>query len=842
MQGLYSRSDLSVVANRARVWTALLTSSRAVMFAALLLTLAGCGKATSKPSADEAGKEPAAEVDTTPAVQNPQDIVLRGKATLTVSSNPPGCLVLVDLVPVKNDKEGLALTPCEVVVAPGSHSISVERAGGRRATQDQEIQTDRELEFDVSSESGELDDPGIWNAPLFEAAVGRPIALTALNTRQKELDPFISADGRTIYFVSDRDGTKGVYSATRPSPYHDFEAPKLIPASSGADLPISPSVTNDGLMLVYAVPEKSRLWQLTRKDAEAPFSGKEIARADEQGERPWRSSQLSADGLRLYWTEETEDALLTRATVRSATNKLFGKTLAFDLPGHHPHLSADGLRQYSFDGMVLKRARRGNVRQPFGELEVVTELQLDGYIATPQYRQFWLTEDEQWMYYCNNPKGLGDLYVVRLSDGPRWGRSHVGKTVADKMVVAATEPEMKPLVDAAPTATIDPRSLPLAYTTHWAKLTKLLEDNQADDAVALVKEALADKNLESDRELLNWDLTLAEALTEFNQDVQRSLQALKPGASIRVAGTKFEFGRVDGESLHLKLKDKEIIKKLSDLSPGERISIAETGLEKATGPRALRYAIYLYFQGKLNQANADNWFKRADDEGDKFRERLAYRVFHQGQSELARGNIAAAMTFLDTVPNVSGPNTDAAKQAATTRDTLYAALVWKEVGKRKWKHGTQGEFTADGVRANDSYLVSEKEYSDFVLTCEWQVFEPNAMGGVYFRYQGKGKPLDNGAKIHLANDADLRKMDRFATGALFAVASPDANASHPSGQWNTLKIQVRGTAVKVWINDKQVQDTTLPKAVADRGTVMLDGVIGGISYRKVLLFDLTGSK
>ncbi|MDB5343415.1 MAG: hypothetical protein JWP89_1792 [Schlesneria sp.] len=842
MQRSFSRNDLSVVVNRASDRASWLASSRSAMFAALFVILAGCGKSTPKPSVGEVGKESAVEVDTTPAIENPRDIALRGKATLTVSSNPPGCLVLVDLVPVKNENEGLALTPCEVVVATGSHSISVERAGGRRATQVQEIQADRELEFDVSSETGELDEAGVWNAPLFEAAVGRPIALTSLNTRQKELDPFIAVDGLTIYFVSDRDGTKGVYVATRPSPYHDFESPKVISASSGADLPISPSVTTDGLMLVYAIPEKSRLWQLTRKNAEAPFDGKEIARADEQGERPWRSSQLSSDGLRLYWTEETEDSLLTRAAVRSASNKLFGKTLAFELPGHHPHLSSDGLRQYSFDGTVLKRARRGNIRQPFGELEVVTELQLDGYVANSQYRQFWLTEDEQWMYYCNNPKGLGDLFVVRLSDGPGWGRSYVGKTVADKMAVAATEPEMKPLVDAAQTETVDPRTLPLSYTTHWAKLTKLLEDNQGDEAVALVKEALADKNLEGDRELLNWDLTLAEALAEFNQDVQRGLQALKPGTPVRVAGTKFEFGRVEGELLHLKLKDKEVVKKLSDLSPGERISIAETGLEKAAGPRALRYAIYLYFQGKLNQANADNWFKRAEDEGDKFRERLAYRVFHQGQSELARGNTAAAITFLDAVPNVSGPNTDAAKQAAKVRDSLYEALVWKEVGKRTWKRGDQGEFTADGVRANDSYLVSEKEYSDFELTCEWQVFEPNAMGGIYFRYSGKGKPLENGAKIHLANDADLRKMDRFATGALFAVASPDANASHPSGQWNTLKIQVRGTAVKVWINDKPVQETTLPKAVPDNGIVMLDGVIGGISYRKVLLFDLTSSK
>lgn len=807
-----------------------------------LLVLAGCGTKNSESQVDDGGKNAAAQPDATAAVQNPRDTPLHGKTTLTVSSNPPGCLVLVDMVPVKNENEGLALTPCEVVVDRGSHSISVERAGGRRSTQMLDLQEDRELEFDVSSSSGDLDDVSIWNAPLFEAAVGRPIALTALNTPQKELDPFLSADGRTIYFVSDREGTKAIYAANRASPYHDFETPKLIGASSGADLPISPSATEDSLMLIYAVPEKSRLWQLTRKNAESQFEGKEVARADEQGERPWRSAQLSSDGLRLYWTEETNDSLLTRAAVRSASRKLFGKTLAFDLPGHHPHLSADGLRQYSFDGSVLKRARRGSVRQPFADAEVVTELQLDGYVANLQFRQFWLTDDEQWLYYSDNPKGSGDLFVVRLFDGPGWGRSYVGKTVADKMTVAKTEPEMQPAAEVAAPAKVDPRTLPLPYTTHWAAFSKLLEENQGEEARAIVTKALADQSLQGDRELLNWDLKLAEAFTEFDQDVERGLQALKPGAPVRVGGTRFEFDRVDGQSLHLKLKDKEVVKKLSDLSPGERISIAETGLEKAEGPRAFRYAVYLYFQGKLNHANADNWFKRADDEGDKFRERLAYRVFHQGQAELGRGNTAAAMAFFDDVPTVAGPNTDAAKQAAKARDTLYESLVWKEVGKRQWKRGEQGEFTADGVRSNDSYLVSDNEYGDFELTCEWQVFEPNAMGGVYFRYGGKGKPLENGAKIHLANDPDLRKLDRFATGALFAVVSPDANASHPSGQWNTLRIQVRGSDVKVWINDKQVLETELPKTVPEQGTVMLDGVIGGISYRKVLLFDLTGSK
>jgi hypothetical protein len=395
--------------------------------------------------------------------------------------------------------------------------------------------------------------------------------------------------------------------------------------------------------------------------------------------------------------------------------------------------------------------------------------------------------------------------------------------------------EEKPRPEATPTDTVDPRTLPLPYTTHWGKLVKLLETNKSDEAVTLVGQALSDPKLQADKELLDWDQELAQGLADFNAEVRRGLESLKPGAPIRVAGTRFEFVKADAETLHLKLKDKEVSKKLSDLSQGERIALAETGQDKAEGERALRYAIYLHFQGKLHQTVADGWFKRSGNLADTFHERLATRVLRQGQAELARGNTAAAITFLDAVPAAAGPETDAARRALQIRSTLYDTLVWNPTGPRKWQRGEMGEYIADAARANGSYLVSEKSYGDFELSCEWRVTEPNSMGGVFVRHSGQGKPL---AKIHLANDSDLKKMDRYASGSLFGITSPDANVSLPAGSWNTLRIRVKGTEVNAWINDKPVLTATLPKEAPETGSVMLDGVAGGISYRKVLLFEL----
>jgi hypothetical protein len=42
---------------------------------------------------------------------------------------------------------------------------------------------------------------------------GTPVALTSVNTAHDERDPWLSADGRILYFSSDRDGTLSIYQA-----------------------------------------------------------------------------------------------------------------------------------------------------------------------------------------------------------------------------------------------------------------------------------------------------------------------------------------------------------------------------------------------------------------------------------------------------------------------------------------------------------------------------------------------------------------------------------------------------------------------------------------------------
>ena len=830
------------------------------LMALLLLGVSGCGS-SAKPKAGDAeadAKQTAADVPSDPPVVNPRDVP-PGRhqllVPLKVYSNPPGCLVFLGVEVVRGEGDTFAQTPLEVMVPRGKVIVSVENPGGRRATQQIQVPAEEEVEFDVRSapeEGDKLVEPSPLNAPYFEASVGRPLELKSLNSPEQDFDPFVSADGRAIWFVSDRGGVRGVYVATRASPYHDFETPQIVEASSGADLPASPTVTADGLMLVYAVPDKARLWQTTRKRDTAAFGKREIIRTDEKNERAWRSSQLSSDGLRLYWTEEGDD-LITRAAVRASVGKLFGKTLKFELPGRHPHLSSDGLRHFSFDGAKLHRARRGSIKQPFGEPEVIGELKLDNYKVSPRHRQFWVTDDEQWLFYCDDPRSGGDLFLVRLSDGPAWGRAPQGKSIAEKVMVAKVEDDTAKIEKpAAPP--VDPLTLPLPYTAHWTELSKLLATGRTDEAIAFAQKSLTAKALANDRTLVTWDIEVAEHVAEFHRDVARAIEALKPGSIVRAGGTRFDFERREGDELHLKLKDKAVLKKIGELTPSDLVALAESGSEKADAAKALRFGIFLHFQGKSFEKVSEQWLKRAMGEGENFVDRLAARALIQGQQEIARKKFSEGIGFLDEAV-AAAPASDSGKQAVKEKETLYDKLDWKPVGNRKWKRGELGEFLADPVRSNGSYLMSEQQYGNFELTCEWKVTDagrspntggknpnevtgPTAMGGVYLRYDGRGNPFKNGAKIHLANDVAQKGVDQFSTGSLFGSDAPLSNASLPEGKWNTLRIRTRDKTVQVAINGKDVLKATLKKDVPASGHVVLDGVAGGISYRKVLVFEL----
>jgi hypothetical protein len=218
---------------------------------------------------------------------------------------------------------------------------------------------------------------------------------------------------------------------------------------------------------------------------------------------------------------------------------------------------------------------------------------------------------------------------------------------------------------------------------------------------------------------------------------------------------------------------------------------------------------------------------------------LAGRVLHNAQRELDDGRLAEGLAYLETLLETH-PDSQAAELGKTLQSEIYQNIAWETIGPRNWQKPEDGTYLADKTRQAGSYLVSPKSYTHFELRAEWKIVEPGGSGGVFFRYASPGKedPYRKAFKLQLADDKDF-KPDPQSTGALHTYEAPSENASKMRGEWNTLRLRVRNLNVEVWINGKQVLDAIAQNDMVPlAGFVALDGVTGGIAYRKTLLVEL----
>lgn len=760
--------------------------------------------------------------------------------TCQINTPEPGFVAFVDDQPVRDDKGQIVLTPCAVELEKGRHVIRVAKKGWNDIPRVVDItettEFDQEPTYEPFAELGTT-----FAAPYLEAPIGEPILLQPLVFKGRCQDPFVSANGREIWYAASGSEGMGIYYSTRATPYDEWDTPSLLVLSRGADLPASPSATEDGLLVSYTVPGKAgRVWGLTRTSPEESFDEKKPLHYVDHGDAEWPAAQLSADGKRLYWWEQGKARTTSWMASRYELEVEFGKGKKLSLPGGHPCLSADELRQYLFDGQQLRRARRPDPTGVFGEPQVIAEVKLPAYVAHPERRQFWVTDDEQWLYYAEDPATSGNLFVVRLSNGPGRGVVVVGRPVTEKPAAVAqtdmpVEPDPTPTPNPEDNPAVDPRSQPTSYAGVQQQVAELLARRDIVAASQLVTDQLQRPELQGDRELLGWDVAELAEMKKFWLAVETEAGKLKPGDPIRIGGSGFTLEKYSNGVLTLKTRVKTVERQLKELSAGDLLAFADKAIARTDPAGQLGIGIFLHFEGK-GQAQASKLrLERAGSAGEEFLERLAVRRLKIIEQELARQNLGVALRLIDELA-AAYPNSPSTKAAEKHRDEIYSYVKWEARGNRQWEQGDDSSYTAAAAKQPGSLLVSSTEYESFDLSLEWKTTSPTGQGGVYFRYPGRGKALETAFKIHLANDAGVI-ADKFCTGSLFNYNPPTENMAR-TGQWNTLSMQVRGEKLTVTINGKKVQDTlAVDAAVPLRGYVALDGEFGGIIYRKILLVE-----
>ncbi|MCA9053908.1 MAG: PD40 domain-containing protein, partial [Planctomycetaceae bacterium] len=427
-----------------------MTTETAWRFLLGLIVAAGwCGCGQSDPSRSDALPAPQRieeqilSEESTPGLPQPKFIA----GACRVYTSEPGWSVFIDGYPVRNPDGSILQTPCRVTAVIGAHSVGVAREGQLDQSRIVTFAEDAELVFETAT--APTGESVLLSAPFLTTAIGEPIELTSLNTTGREFDPFLSPDGRGLLFAAERAEGKGIYTASRLSPLHPFDSPTLLRLTSSIDQPASPSVNGAATMVVYTLPSKGRIRALTRTSPLADFEQPKVLLADEDLTARYPSAQVLSSAERIYFTRETEGILETRVTTPTPErSQPFGNVMIVQFPGVHPRLSTDGLRQYLFDGQTLLRARRTATNLPFGPTEEVAQIELSGYQASAGHRQFCVSDDEQWLFYSDDPVSAGDLWMVRLSAGPGWGLPLSGTTIEPR-VIAKTDPEMRPEEHAA---------------------------------------------------------------------------------------------------------------------------------------------------------------------------------------------------------------------------------------------------------------------------------------------------------------------------------------------------------------------------------------------------------
>ena len=142
----------------------------------------------------------------------------------------------------------------------------------------------------------------------------------------------------------------------------------------------------------------------------------------------------------------------------------------------------------------------------------------------------------------------------------------------------------------------------------------------------------------------------------------------------------------------------------------------------------------------------------------------------------------------------------------------WVVRAWDDVSKpgpagAKWLVDDDG--VLHGSEPRGTWLVSEKEYGDFVLEFDFKLGE-RGNSGCAIRTPAKGDPAFDGLEIQMCDPRYNNPPDTAdkLTASLYKAVAPTKQLFKPT-DWNHYVITARGPRIKVELNGEVVQDVNL---------------------------------
>ena len=156
---------------------------------------------------------------------------------------------------------------------------------------------------------------------------------------------------------------------------------------------------------------------------------------------------------------------------------------------------------------------------------------------------------------------------------------------------------------------------------------------------------------------------------------------------------------------------------------------------------------------------------------------------------------------------------------------------WKVYGTEKW-YVEKGELICEsGPDKQYGYFATEKSFKDFELTLEFKQ-ESNGNSGVFFHSSIEGTKVSGWqAEVAPLNHNTGGIYESYGREWLIKPA-PEKEKFLKEGEWNKMKIRVKGDEVTTWLNGEQMITLKDEKIGSITGKIALqihDG--GGVKVR-----------
>ena len=140
----------------------------------------------------------------------------------------------------------------------------------------------------------------------------------------------------------------------------------------------------------------------------------------------------------------------------------------------------------------------------------------------------------------------------------------------------------------------------------------------------------------------------------------------------------------------------------------------------------------------------------------------------------------------------------------------WTVRAWNDVskppeGNSVWKVESG---VLHGGEPRGTWLMCEKEYSDFVLEFEFKLGE-TGNSGCALRAPMRGDPAFDGMELQMADFRyNPQAKDSELTGGLYRAVAPTKQVYRPT-EWNRYQVTLKGPHLKVVLNGETIQDINL---------------------------------